>query len=151
MKSIPLLMVILLASTNLSAKDADRPFAVEATNYPDGVLLLAEDSNLGMQVSIAGPDNSVSTRTFAAFDPAFLFVKDTNGQALSDGLYRYEIWPVPAVSYSREESSAMPNRNDISLKNGPSVSPVSGSFRISKGLIVDSELVEDYANVEGAE
>lgn len=150
MKSIPLLMVILLASTNLSAKDVDRPFAVEATNYSDGVLLLAEDTDMGLQVSIAGPDKSVTTRTFAAYDPAFIFVSDTNKQPLSDGLYQYEVWPLPSHTYTVEESSAMPDRNTVNFYKGPSVSPVNGSFRVMQGMIVDSVLRETNENAEGA-
>jgi hypothetical protein len=150
MKLIPLLLVVLMASTNLFAKDADRPFAVEATNYPDGVLLQSENSDVGLQVSIAGPDGNVVSMSFAAFDPAFIFASDTSGQPIADGLYNYEVRPVPSKTYTREESSAMPDRNSVNFYKGPSVSPVNGSFRVVQGRIVDSELIEDYANVEGA-
>jgi hypothetical protein len=150
MRSIPFFLAILMASTSLFAKDADRAFAVEATTYPDGVLLQSEDSDVGLQVSIAGPDGAVVSMSFAAFDPAFIFASDTMGQPISDGLYKYEVWPIPAKTYTREESAAMPDRNDIELKNGPSVSAVSGSFRVLNGQIVDSQTIENYGHVEGA-
>jgi len=70
---------------------------------------------------------------------------------LTDGSYKYEAWPVPAVSYSREESARMPDRNSLKNTTGPRVSPVSGSFRIVDGIIDDPELVEyDARALEGA-
>ena len=150
MKSIPILLAALLASTSLFAKDADQAFAVEATSYPDGVLLQSANSDVGLQVSIGGPDGSVVSMSFAAFDPAFIFASDSSGQPIPDGLYHYEVWPVPAKTYTLEESSAMPDRNTVNFYKGPSVSPVNGSFRVAQGRIVDSELIENYGSVEGA-
>jgi hypothetical protein len=150
-KSIFLFLIILLVSTGLSAKGVDNNFNVNTTTYSDGILLMAENQNTDLQLTIAGPGNSRYTRKYSSADSVFLDINDTNGVPLSDGLYQYEVWPVPAVTYTREESSRMLDRNDIKHESGPVVSPVSGSFRVVNGEIDDPDLLEYDASVsEGA-
>ena len=149
-KSIFLFLAIFLVSTGLNAKGVDNSFKIDATTYSDGVLLVAVNRDNDFQLTIAGPGNSSYTRKYPSADPVFLDINDTNGEALADGLYQYEVWPIPAVTYTREESSRMPDRNNIKHESGPAVSPVGGSFRVVNGIIDDPELVEyDAGAFEG--
>ena len=151
MKVTFLFLAVFLASTCLNAQGIDNSFNVNATNYADGILLESDNRDIGLQLTVAGPDNSRYTEKYSSADPVFIDINDANGQPLVDGSYQYEVWPVPAISYSREESSAMPDRNNLKNTTGPEVSPVSGSFRIVNGIIDDPDLVEfDARPLEGA-
>lgn len=148
MKRIFLSILVLLLATSAHAQGQGDSPSIHAVTYTDGVLLSAEDNGIDIQLTVAGPDNSVTTQKYSGGETVFL---DINDGQLPDGLYKYEAWPIPAVTISREESSRMPNRNDINLKSGPSVSPTSGYFRIVNGEIADPDLVEfSAANLEGA-
>ena len=151
MKALFLFLAVLLASTCLYAKGVNNDFKVNTTNYADGILLEADNRDICLQLTIAGPGNSRHTQKYASAESVFIDINDANGQPLADGLYKYEAWPVPAVSYSREESSRMPDRNSLENTTGPDVSPVSGSFRIVNGVIDDPELIEyNDRDLEGA-
>ena len=148
MKRLFLFLLVLLFATSAYSQVEDSGVSILAVTYTDGVLLEAENNSVDIQLTVAGPDNSVTTQKYSGGETVFL---DINAGQLPDGLYKYEAWPIPAVTISREESSRMPNRNDISLDSGPSVSPTSGSFRIVNGEIADPDLVEFSAAVlEGA-
>ncbi len=142
MKSIFLFLVIFSISTNLNAKGNDSSFKVTATTYADGVLLVANNRDINLQLTVSGPGNYRSAQRYSSADPVFLDINNANGKPLADGFYKYEAWPVPAVTYSREESSSMPDRNSLMNTTGPKVSSASGNFRIVNGLIDDPELVE---------
>jgi hypothetical protein len=151
-KYMLLFLNTLLMSTSLSAQGIDNSFNVNATTYSDGILLIADNQNADLQLTIARPDNSSYTKKYSSNGSVFIDINDTNGEALTDGLYKYVVWPVPAVTYTREESSSMPDRNDIKHKSGPSVHRVSGSFRVVNGEIPDADLLEYSANgLAGAE
>ena len=141
-------MAVFSVSTYLNAKDIDSSFKVTATTYADGVLLEAGNRDVDLQLTIAGPDNSRYTQRYSPTEPVFLDINNTNGQPLADGFYKYEVWPIPAVTYSREESSSMPDRNSLMNTTGPKASAVSGNFRIVNGLIDDPELTEYDAGTE---
>jgi hypothetical protein len=143
------LLLVTLVSTNLNAKAVTDNFSVDATTYSDGILLIANDSYNGLQLTIGGPGNKIFKQSYPPSDAAFLDINDIAGQKLPDGLYKYEIYPIPAVTYTREESSRMPGRNDVDFGSGPTVSPVSGSFRVVNGEIADSELQEFDASAFG--
>ena len=147
MKSLFLFLAIFSVSTCLNAAGNDNSFNVNATTYADGVLLEADNRDINLQLTIAGPDNSRYTQKYSSADPVFLDINNTNGQPLADGFYKYEVRPIPMVTYSREESSSMPDRNSLKNTTGPKVSAVSGSFRIVNGFIDDSELVEYGAEI----
>ena len=144
-----LLLLVTLVSTNLHAKAVNENFSIDATVYSDGILLIADDSNNGLHLTVGGPGNKTFKRSYPSSDAAFLDINDTAGEKLPDGLYKYEIYPIPAVIYTREESSRMPGRNDVDFGSGPTVSPVSGSFRVINGEIADSELQEFDASAFG--
>lgn len=149
MKSILLFLAMLLVSSSIYAKGAERSFEVKSTNYADGVLLEANNQDQDLQLTVSGPDNMRFTQKHFAGDPAFLDINDANGQQLTDGFYKYEVKQMPSRTYSREESSNMPDRNSIkNTTGGRSVSAVNGSFRVSNGQIVDTELIEYDAEIE---
>ena len=151
MNRLFIFLAILILTTNVHSQDAGNAAGIQAITYADGILLEVDSPDIDLQVTIAGPANSSYTQKYPGVGPVFLDINDTNGQPLADGLYQYEVWPVPVTHYSREESSRMPDRNDISHKAGPKASSVSGSFRIVNGSIADSELIEYDANhPEGA-
>jgi len=120
---------------------------VNATTYADGILLEADKRDTNLQLTIAGPENSRYTQSYSSADPVFLDISNTNGKPLADGFYKYEVWPIPAATISREESSKMPDRNSLMNTTGPKVSAVSGSFRIVNGSIDDPELIEYDAGI----
>lgn len=147
MKLIILFLAIFSVSTSLNAKGIDGNFKVATKTYADGILFEADNRDINLQLTVAGPDNARYTQRYSSADPAFLNISNTNGQPLADGFYKYEVWPIPAVTYSREESSSMPDRNSLKNTTGPKVSAVSGSFRIVNGVIDDPELIEFDAGV----
>ena len=146
MKYFFLLIVVLLTPMSISAQFVEDNFKVDVSTYSDGVLLETRDAGYGLQLRLGGPGHFRFSQTYSAAESAFIDINNVGGQTLEDGFYKYEVWPLPAVTYSREESSAMPDRNSIENTTGPKVSSVSGSFRIVAGLIVDPELVEFGAN-----
>jgi hypothetical protein len=151
MKRLFLCLLVLSLSTSAYSQDEGNSVGIQVVTYADGVLLEAENNSIDIQLTVVGPNNSVISQKYSGGETVFLDINAANGGQLPDGLYKYEAWPVPAVTISREESSKMPNRNDISLKAGPAVSPVSGSFRIVNGAMADPDLVEfSAANLGGA-
>ena len=142
MRSKLIFVAIPLLAICTYAQAAGTNSGIQATTYSDGVLFEADNRKTDLQLTIAGPGNSRSTQRYSAADPVFIDINDTNGQPLPDGLYKYEAWPIPEVTYTREESSAMPDRNSLENTTGSGVSAVSGSFRIVNGLISDPELME---------
>jgi len=148
MKSILLFLAILLVSSSVYAKGGERSFEVKSTNYADGVLLEADNRDLDLQLTVSGPDNTRFTQKHFAGDTVFFDINDANGEQLGDGFYQYEVMPVPARTYTREESSKMPDRNSVKNTTSYQVSAVNGSFQVANGQIVDTELFEYDAEIE---
>jgi hypothetical protein len=87
-----------------------------------------------MQVTVAGPNGYRSSNEHTADQTAFLEVQNTNGTSLADGLYRYQVTPLPKQRWTREESAAM--RASGNLPAVQSIEGSSGSFRVVNGQIV---------------
>ena len=105
MKQSFLLILVLLLATSAHAQGLGDSASIQAVTHTDGVMLSADNNGIDIQLTVAGPDNSVTTQKYSGGETAFL---DISGGQLPDGLYKYEAWPIPAVTISREESSRMP-------------------------------------------
>lgn len=142
MKTVVCLLCVAVVSTQLYAKDKGDHFSVSSTVYSDGVLLMLDQESTDLQVTVSGPGNMRFTQDHLSTDAVFIDIKYLDGQILEDGLYKYSISPKPAVTYTREESAAMPDRNDLKAQPVPEVERVSGSFRVVNGQIPDTGLME---------
>ena len=125
---------------NVKAQDVSENIQVEL--FADFVAIELNNDAFNMNVSIAGPDDYNFTKEYRGSETAFFDLTDARGDAMADGLYKYEIKPVPVKRFSRAESSAMPDRNTLHGKSAAKVSPVSGSFRVVDGQVVDAGLFE---------
>jgi hypothetical protein len=141
MKNIWMAMLALLLSVAAHSKDVTGPATIQSSTFADGILLQANDPSVNLELTILGPGKERTTRKIMS-SSVFMDTQSFDGQLLADGYYKWEAWPTPAVTYSREESSAMPDRNSLDREKAPKVSAFSGSFRIVDGLIVDPDLVE---------
>lgn len=133
-----LLMIALVG--NVQAQDVSND--IQVNRFTDFVAFELNSDAFNMNVSIAGPDNYSFAREYQGSETAFFDLTDASGGAMADGLYKYEIKPVPVRRFSRAESSAMPDRNTLYGKSAAKVSPVSGSFRVVNGQVVDAGLFE---------
>jgi len=104
----------------------------------DGVLFIS-DGNIGNStVVLRGPGQYVTTLRFDAGTDPFIDARFVNGKPLADGLYKYEL-----VSSPRKMAFAPADkRNEFSGITDPKNSPVSGSFRVVHGVVVDPYLEE---------
>ena len=100
-KSIVLLALALAAQAQ--AQSAGNDVLVE--EFDDFVAFELDNNNADMQLSISGPNGFFRSEKHPGNQPAFVEVRPFGGGSLEDGLYKYEIVPVPQVAYSREESS----------------------------------------------
>jgi hypothetical protein len=115
---------------------------IQVETFSDFVMLNMHNEGFDMAVQISGPAGFMESRMLPGSGAAYIDVVNAKGQRLADGLYKYEIKPVPAVSLSREESAAMVDRNVLVGKSADKVSPVSGSFYIVGGQIMDAQMTE---------
>ncbi len=141
MNRVMSLLFSMVIAMSANAKGLEGNATIEATTYADGVLFQVDKSETNLQLNISGPTQAYSQR-YSDGDSIFLGIQQADGQVWADGLYKYEVWPVPAVSISREESSKMPDRNSLVHKSRPPVFALSGNFRISNGMVVDPDLGE---------
>jgi hypothetical protein len=140
MYSNKLLISLVFLVGSLQADPASENMTAEV--YPDFVVFenLGDDTDL--QVRVSGPQGEVLSRRQSGAEPVFVELQDASGQTLADGLYKYEVFAVPRVTIPREVSAAMPDRDVHREQVGPGPSPLSGTFRVSNGAIVDALAVE---------
>lgn len=136
-RRIAALLIISLAG-NVQAQDVSADIQIQL--FSDFVAFELNNDAFNMNVNIAGPADYFYSQTYPGTETAFLDLANANGMA--DGLYKYEVKPVPVRQISQRVSSAMPDRNTLYGKSAPKVSPVSGTFRILDGQIVDAQLPE---------
>jgi hypothetical protein len=149
MKHVLVLISVLLVATGAYAKGAAKKAAdIQATSYSDGILFDVNVKDADLEVNISGPGNLAQTKRYAYAESVFVEAAESNGKSIPDGLYKYEARAIPAVSISREESSAMPGRNELHGKTDAKMNPFSGTFRILNGSMVDSEYDEYGENAQ---
>jgi hypothetical protein len=139
LRKMAVLLSVALAG-NVQAQDASANIQVET--FADFVAFQMNNSAFDMNVKVSGPSDYTLSADYPGSQVAYLDLLGENGDALADGLYKYEIKPVPVKRISREASSAMPDRNTLQGRSAPKVSPVSGTFRILDGQVVDPDRVE---------
>lgn len=138
MNHILIFMAALLLATGAHAKGADKDGAsIQASQHPDGLLFDVKGGDVDMQLTVSGPGKASYSKHYAYAESVFFNINDASGVALPDGLYKYEARPLPAVSITRAESSRMKDRNTLYGKTDPKLSPVSGTFRIVDGGVID--------------
>ena len=138
MNRILIFLVTLVVASGVYAKGADKGGAsIQASQHPDGILFDVKGGDVDLQVDVSGPGKAMYSKHYAYAESVFFNINDASGVALPDGLYKYEARPLPAVSISREESSRMKDRNVLQGKTDAKLSPVSGSFRIVNGGVID--------------
>ncbi len=142
MNRMLIFMTILLVASTAYAKGIGNDTTIQVFTHPDGVLFEVKGSDVDLQLNVSGPGNTVFTQRHAYANSVFLDIKKADGKALTDGLYKYEARPIPAVTMSRQESSGMQDRNVLHGKTDAKMSPVSGTFRIVNGSVVDPDLDE---------
>jgi hypothetical protein len=138
MNLILIFLVTLVVATGANAKGADKGRAsIQASQHPDGLLFDVKGGDVDLQLDISGPGKAMYSKHYAYAESVFFNINNASGVALPDGLYKYEARPVPAVTISRAESSRMKDRNVLHGKTDAKLSPVSGTFRIVNGGVVD--------------
>lgn len=149
MKHVLVLMSVLLVATGAYARDAAKEAAdIQATSFSDGILFDVNVEDADLEVNISGPGNLAQTKRYAYAESVFVEAAESNGKSMPDGLYKYEARAVPAITISREESSAMLGRNELDGKTDAKMNPVSGTFRIVNGSVVDSDYEEYGENAQ---
>lgn len=144
MKHVLVFLSVLLVATGAYAKDAN----IQAVTYSDGILFDVRAGDSDLELSISGPGNLVKSKRYTHAESVFFEPALSNGKSWPDGLYKYEARAVPALSISREESSAMSGRNELVGKTDAKMNPFSGTFRILNGSVVDSEYEEYGENAQ---
>lgn len=138
--------LILLLAASVSAKNPVNEIKIQAVTVEDGVMIKAVENNQAFSLNLSGPAGLNFSKSYRQAETAFIDINDVDGQPLADGLYKYEIKALPAIRISREESSTMPDRNDLKRKSSTKASPVNGSFRVVNGWVVDDQ-IEEFGNV----
>ena len=138
-RRIAAVMIVSLAG-NVQAQDVSADVQVQL--FSDFVAFELDNDAFNMNVTISGPHDYSFTREYSGSETAYLDLAREGGGVMADGLYKYEIKPVPVRRFSRAESSAMPDRNTLYVKSAVKVSPVSGSFRIVDGQVVNAGISE---------
>lgn len=144
MSRILIFVIILLFATSVYSQGVRNAVAIQATTYADGVLFEANDNATDFTLNVSGSANSAFAKKYSSSGPIFININSEDGGPLPDGLYKYEAQVVPAFAISREESSKLLDRNVLVGKSDPKSSPVSGSFRVLDGMVVDP-LFEEFA------
>ena len=142
MSRILLFISILLFATSVYSQVVDKPVAIQATTYTDGVLFEANDNTTEFMLNISGAANSAFVKQYSSSGPIFININNEEGGPLPDGLYKYEARAIPEFTISREESSKLRDRNVLMGKSEPKSSPVSGNFRVLDGMVVDPHVEE---------
>lgn len=145
MKAFLCLITLVLMTSNTWSKSGGDSFSVEAVTYEDGVLLEPGNPDFAMEVIVAAPDGSQSRTIYSASEAAFLPVHGFDGQRLADGLYKYEIVPLP-VQLTAKHRQTPPELRGLPGYEVPSAPRISGSFTVLNGLVLDSMVTEDPAD-----
>ena len=142
MKLIILVLATLMVATGAQGKGIGNNIGIQATTYADGVLLEVSEHDVDLKVIVSGPGKTFFVIKQSAANPVFVDIHHADNGPLSDGLYKYEAWPIPAIIISRADSSSMPDRNTLHGKTDPKISPFSGTFRIVNGTVIDPNIEE---------
>ena len=141
---IPLIAAVALFTGNALAA----PPSLEVTEQFDahGVTLINESITHDMQLVLVGPNGARHEELFTGRDAVYL---DAVGEGMPDGLYRYELRPVAKTKRVKGE---VPDNLRGLTQQPESVSPVTGSFRVADGLLIDTSVSEyDSRRKEGAD
>lgn len=149
MKLIIMILATLMVAAGAYGEDVGSNIEIQATTYADGVLLEVSERDVGLKVIVSGPGKTLFEIKQSAANPVFVDIHHADNGPLSDGLYKYEAWPIPAIIISRAESSSMPDRNTLHGKTDPKISPFSGTFRIVNGTVIDPNIEEFDASTPG--
>jgi hypothetical protein len=142
--------VLLLTAFSSLARETATDFSVQATTYVDGILLESNRVDYDLELMIAGPDGIISRSRHGSRNPVFLAIDSFEHGQMTDGLYKYEIVPLPLISLTRE-AGADGQDPAVVGRLAPKTSRINGSFRIVDGAIVDPDAVEDdYAAQQGS-
>lgn len=132
--------VLLAGSVALGAQAADPSRDIIFVAYPDFVAIDLVSDTHDVEAIVVGPEGYRHQQRYASDQTAFLDTQDASGNRLADGLYKWEAWATPKKRIDREQSAAMPDRNE--LPSSPGGERVSGTFRVVDGMIVDPDLPE---------
>jgi len=102
----------------------------------DGVYFDAGDFSGGMNLRVKGPGDFYWNGNADRGESMFLDATNLKGKALPDGLYKYELVMTPAVLVNRGTMSVA-EQNAFRSANAVKRSPISGSFRVVNGAILD--------------
>jgi hypothetical protein len=125
--------------------EARPPFEPEV--LADGILFWPSAAAGVSTVSLKGPGKLISRMDFAAGEVPFVDIHFVNGKPLPDGLYKYEIVAAPVAgpnltASGKGKGRGNVDRNAFTGMTDPKVSPVSGTFRVVDGEVVDPYLDE---------
>lgn len=144
------LFLMLLLATSVSAKSPVNNIEIRAVTVEDGVTIETIENNQAFSLNLSGPAGLNYSKSYRQAETAFIDINNVDGKPLADGLYKYEIKALPATRISREESSTMPDRNDLKWKSSTKASPVNGNFRVVNGWVVDDQ-IEEFSSVATGE
>lgn len=130
--------VLLVSGLAVSAQARDLSQDIIVETYPDFLAIDLVSETHDVEYVISGPDNYHQRKRNTVDATAYVEMQDQQGVSLADGVYKWEAWATPRETISREESMAMPNRNDLSMTMATRNNRISGSFRVVNGQIVDS-------------
>ena len=148
MKQVLIVLSMLCMATGAFAKGApDNNVDIEAMPYSDGILFDVKAADSDLELSISGPGKMATSKRYTQAKSIFLETVQANGKSMPDGLYKYEARIVPTYVISREESSKMVDRNVLYGKTDAKSNPLSGTFRVVNGSIVDPEL-DEFGNMD---
>jgi hypothetical protein len=136
-RRIAALLICSLAG-NVQAQDVSADIQVQL--FSNFVAFELNNDTFDMNVNIAGPADYFFSQTYPGTKTGYHDL--ANADSMADGLYKYEVKPVPVRQISQRVSSAMPDRNTLYGRSAPKVSPVSGTFRVLNGQIFDAQLPE---------
>ncbi len=143
MRTYGLILLLMMVSLPLLAKnDLMNPVLME-----DGVFFESFESHGASTLSLRGPGTFQTKMNFAQGESPFIDITNVGGKGLADGLYKYEIAIAPATIQrggleSNQSIRLSSDRNAFNGMTDPKKSPISGTFRIQDGALVDSSLAE---------
>ena len=141
MRTYGLILLLIFISLPAMAKDD----SMQAIHAVDGVMFESLKGHGASAVSLRGPGGYVANLNFEAGQSPFIDVLNVNGMALADGLYKFEVFTSPLAREGLAGfggKSVSIDRNAFSGITDPKKSPMSGSFRVMNGEILDPELAE---------
>ena len=135
MKLIIMVLATVMVAAGAYGEGVGSNIEIQATTYADGVLLEVSERDVDLKVIVSGPGKSFFVIKQSAANPVFVDIHHADNGPLSDGLYKYEAWPIPAIIISRAESSSMPDRNTLHGKTGQNLAFFMTDYEVDPSLI----------------